>query len=466
MPVNDTENTKINESPLQPMVFRFVAVVAFLLIIIPTMPMLISNLAYSFSGDAPKIYWYLSRSSGFVTLTVLWASMGLGLGITNKMARLWPGAPAAFSIHQYTSILGLAFAAYHGLVLMGDHFVDFSLPRLMTPFSIAYETFWVGLGQICFYIWLLVVISFYVRPLIGQKTWRVIHYVNFVTYGMGFLHGLKSGTDSNAAWASWYFGISGISLIVLLAYRIYDSVLKNKVSLPKFGFKRVPKSTEPVPVAPKTRSVPQALLREQARNPVTSTEKPGIPVMTPVIMQPVSEEPAQTVMEEKAQQPVAEQIVVQTAEQKSPMPATAPVPEPAVQATEVKATSPSPAVQLNDTYKDNKVRVRIFEEPTTGESPARVNPIVPETATQAAEVKATTPSPVVRIQNTSRENKVRVRIFREPTTMPIPELQKSVERIQGEIQALFVRVKQSFRSIPVEPTTPSRRTGRVIFSDD
>lgn len=46
--------------------------------------------------------------------------MVLGLGITNKMARLWPGAPTAFAIHEYVSLLGL--------VLMGDHFVDFSLP--------------------------------------------------------------------------------------------------------------------------------------------------------------------------------------------------------------------------------------------------------------------------------------------------------------------------------------------------
>ena len=39
--------------------------------------------------------------------------MALGLGITNKMARLWPGAPAAFALHEYVSLLGLAFAVFH-----------------------------------------------------------------------------------------------------------------------------------------------------------------------------------------------------------------------------------------------------------------------------------------------------------------------------------------------------------------
>ncbi|HSB00901.1 MAG TPA: hypothetical protein VLE49_09650, partial [Anaerolineales bacterium] len=202
MSIDQSENTKAGETlfGLQRYLMRFIAVVTVLLILIPLLPGLLSNLAYSFSGEAPKLYWYLSRSAGFVALTILWASMVLGLGITNKLARRWPGAPAAFAIHEYVSLLGLAFAVYHGLVLMGDHFVDFSLPRLLMPFSIEYETFWVGLGQLGFYVWAIVTASFYVRRLIGQKTWRLIHFINFATYTMGVLHGLLSGTDSGVNW--------------------------------------------------------------------------------------------------------------------------------------------------------------------------------------------------------------------------------------------------------------------------
>lgn len=142
MTVNQIKNREISESSfvLQPYLLRFVGVVAILLIIIPLLPGLMSNLTYSFGGKAPKIYWYLSRSAGFVAITILWISMALGLSITNKMARLWPGAPTAFALHEYVSLLGLAFGAYHGLLLMGDHFVDFSLPRLLLPFSIEYKS--------------------------------------------------------------------------------------------------------------------------------------------------------------------------------------------------------------------------------------------------------------------------------------------------------------------------------------
>jgi len=217
MPPKKPENNVGMESAitLQPFVVLFVGVITSLLVLIPLLPIGIPNLTYAFTsvnGHAPKIYWYLSRSAGFIGLTVLWVSMALGLSITNKLARLWPGAPTAFAIHEYASLLGLLFVVYHGVVLMGDHFVDFSLPKLLLPFSIGYRTLWIGLGQVCFYAWLVVAISFYIRPKIGQKTWRVLHYVNFATYAMGLLHGMYSGTDGFTNWAHWYYLISGASL--------------------------------------------------------------------------------------------------------------------------------------------------------------------------------------------------------------------------------------------------------------
>jgi hypothetical protein len=77
------------------------------------LPTWLPNMASSLVGESPKVYWYLSRATAFVSLTVLWVSMALGLGISNKMARLWPGAPGAFAIHEYVSLLGLAFALFH-----------------------------------------------------------------------------------------------------------------------------------------------------------------------------------------------------------------------------------------------------------------------------------------------------------------------------------------------------------------
>src|SRR5512139_2156794 len=236
MPSSPPVENEFNESSitLESFLLIFLAILTGLLAAILLLPSWLPNLATSLMGESPKAYWYLSRATAFVSLSILWVSMALGLGLSNKMARLWPGAPAAFAIHEYASLLGLAFALFHALVLLGDHYINFTIAQIFMPFStVDYRPTWVGIGQIGFYVWLIVALSFYIRSLIGQKTWRVLHYLSFAMYIMGLLHGLFSGTDSTTSWAQWYYWISGGSLLFLLVYRILNTITEKIVSRSK-----------------------------------------------------------------------------------------------------------------------------------------------------------------------------------------------------------------------------------------
>jgi predicted ferric reductase len=188
------------------------------------LPIWIPGLAGSFTGSNPKAYWYLSRGAGFVALGLLWVSMMLGVGITNKLARLWPGIPPAMAIHEYTSLLGLFFAGFHALILLGDQYSQYKLVQLLMPFgSVQYRPTWVGLGQLGFYAWFIISVTFYIRKAIGKKTWRVIHYASFVCFLVAVIHGLTSGTDTATVWAQDFYWITGGSLLFLLVYRILTS---------------------------------------------------------------------------------------------------------------------------------------------------------------------------------------------------------------------------------------------------
>jgi predicted ferric reductase len=189
------------------------------------LPAWLPDLTASLGGESPKVYWYLSRATAFVSLSILGVSMALGLGLSNKLARFWPGAPAAFAIHEYVSLLGLSFALFHALILLGDRYIHFTVLQIFLPFSTAdYRPLWVGIGQTGFYVWLIVALSFYIRSRIGHKTWRAIHYLSFLVYLMGIFHGLFSGTDTTANWAQWYYWISGGSVLFLLIYRIVNTI--------------------------------------------------------------------------------------------------------------------------------------------------------------------------------------------------------------------------------------------------
>ena len=227
MPVNSTEPVEYESSVnVQTFLIFLVAMVVGLLVAVLILPSWLPNMSFSLGGSAPKAYWYLSRATAFVSLSLLWLSMALGLGITNKMARLWPGAPAAFAMHEYVSLLGLAFAVFHAIVILGDHYIKFTLLQLFIPFStVDYRPFWIGVGQLGFYTWAILALTFYIRPIIGQKSWRFLHYGSFAMYLMGISHGLFSGTDASAGWAQNYYWISAGSLLFLLIYRILAVVM-------------------------------------------------------------------------------------------------------------------------------------------------------------------------------------------------------------------------------------------------
>lgn len=191
------------------------------------LPYWLPGLNASLQGDSPKAFWFLSRASAIVAYILLWLSMVFGLLITNKLARMWPGGPHAFNLHQHFSLLGLAFALFHGLILMGDQYLRFSLGQVLLPFfTTNYRPLWVGLGQLTFYLMGMVVFSFYIRRRIGSRSWRLIHFLSFIVYAMALMHGIFSGTDAGTGWAKdLYWSSAGVSLF-LFNYRVLSALTK------------------------------------------------------------------------------------------------------------------------------------------------------------------------------------------------------------------------------------------------
>jgi predicted ferric reductase len=179
------------------------------------------GLSLSLFGPQPKAYWDLARSSGIVAYLLMWLSVAFGLIITNKMARVWPGGPTAFDLHQFTSLLGLAFAVFHVIVLLGDQYIKYTPLQLLIPFgSVSYQQFWVGFGQLAFYALIPITFSFYIRRQIGSGLWRAIHYGSFLAFSMITAHALLAGSDTSNWIMLGIYAITGASVIFLTLYRM------------------------------------------------------------------------------------------------------------------------------------------------------------------------------------------------------------------------------------------------------
>ncbi len=176
----------------------------------------------SFQADllSTKIPWHLSRVTGVVGYVLLWLSTALGISISSRAARLWPGGPAAFDLHQFGSLLALGFAGFHGLVLLGDSYIDYTLAQILLPFtSSSYRPLATGLGQLAFYLALAASLSYYVRKRIGQKTWRWLHFSTFLAFFLVTLHGALAGTDTTVLLPLYV--VAGASVLLLTLYRIF-----------------------------------------------------------------------------------------------------------------------------------------------------------------------------------------------------------------------------------------------------
>lgn len=218
---SEVEDVLLAIAPYYSLVLSLLVVAAGAVAVAVLRPDWISAIITSASGVEPKAYWYLSRASGLVAFVLLWASMALGLAITNKMARAWPGGPTIAALHDFTSLLGLGFGVFHALILTGDRYTDYTLAQVLVPFaSVNYRPLWVGLGQVGFYLMALVTLSFYVRRWIGYKLWRALHYLSFGVFVLALVHGLMSGTDSGSMLLRDMYWVSATTLGGLIAYRV------------------------------------------------------------------------------------------------------------------------------------------------------------------------------------------------------------------------------------------------------
>ncbi|NOZ07204.1 MAG: hypothetical protein GXP41_12790 [Chloroflexi bacterium] len=168
-------------------------------------------------GKGISAFWYMSRSAGIVGYLLLWASVAWGLVISTKVLDRMVRRPAVFAWHEQISLAALGFGAFHALVLMGDHYIHFSLGDILIPFAASYQPVAVGLGTLGFYLALLVTASFYFRRYIGAKSWRKLHYLTFAVYILVTLHGFAVGSDTKSLVMKILY-LGSMSVILFLVY--------------------------------------------------------------------------------------------------------------------------------------------------------------------------------------------------------------------------------------------------------
>jgi len=174
-----------------------------------------------FGMDTTQLWWYVTRAAGLTGYFLIWLSMVWGLAIPSKIVQPILEGTFTYDFHEYLSLLGLGFVLLHITVLLFDKYLPFNIAQLLIPFINTYRPFWVGLGIIGFYIFLVVTVTFYLRQQIGMQAYRTIHIFSLLGYLGATFHGLFAGTDSALPITMFLYAGTFLVVIFLTVYWLF-----------------------------------------------------------------------------------------------------------------------------------------------------------------------------------------------------------------------------------------------------
>src|SRR5689334_17705275 len=162
-----------------------------------------------------EITWTVARAGGITAYALLTAAVVIGLVLSlGWRSRAWPRFLTR-EVHQFATLLALAFTALHGLALWFDPFTRFDLAELLVPLASHFRPLWMALGIVAGYLLGALFLTEYLRPLIGFAWWRRLHHLTFAAFALATAHGLTTGSDARAGW-SFLLYAGSVSVVVTL----------------------------------------------------------------------------------------------------------------------------------------------------------------------------------------------------------------------------------------------------------
>lgn len=170
------------------------------------------------TDPGPYLFWITSRAAGFAAL--IFASLGVSLGLLMSTKLLKGRAPDLRVVHETLALSTLVALLVHGLSLLGDSYLKANVLDLTIPLVSGYERLWTSLGIIAGWGIVLLGISYYARDAIGVKRWRKLHRFTALAWIVGLVHALGEGSDAGQWWFLGMLAIVAVPALLLLATRL------------------------------------------------------------------------------------------------------------------------------------------------------------------------------------------------------------------------------------------------------
>lgn len=159
------------------------------------------------------VFWITSRAAGIVALLAASLAVSLGLLMGTPLRRRLPEARV---LHEALSLATMVALVVHAVALLGDGYFEPSLADITIPFV---RGFWMGLGIVAGWLFLILGLSYYLRARIGPARWRALHRFTAVAWVLGVAHAVMMGTDAGTIWFLLAAALVVVPASALLARR-------------------------------------------------------------------------------------------------------------------------------------------------------------------------------------------------------------------------------------------------------
>ena len=114
-------------------------------------------------------FWITSRAAGIVALLAASIAVALGLLMSTPLRRRIPERGSCTRRRRGRRWCALVV---HDVALLGDGYFKASVADITIPFL---RGFWMGLGIVAGWLFVILGLSYYIRGRIGPQRWRVLH---------------------------------------------------------------------------------------------------------------------------------------------------------------------------------------------------------------------------------------------------------------------------------------------------
>ncbi len=162
----------------------------------------------------------LSRITGLTAFAVLSLSVLSGEALRTSVLDFLASNRAIRLLHDFTTPLWLPLGAVHVLTLLVDKTARIAPVDVVVPFGVDYGVLPIGLGTISLDIFVVVVVTSWLRRMMNNTLWQWLHRTSYIAFVAVFFHAALSGTDFDAPLVSAIAWSTAAALAILSVSRI------------------------------------------------------------------------------------------------------------------------------------------------------------------------------------------------------------------------------------------------------